>query len=101
MTYVGYALLVVGGLHAFCNCTSVVEMRRSNRYASLVPVVGGVLLFAGAALVPAIGWKLGLLGFVVDPGCLFLILHCLFVVARAVRHRRRPEWWGLPPDREG
>ena len=46
----------------------------ARKRSSMVPFIGGLLSFAGCALLPAVGWKLGLLGLVVDPGCALLIV---------------------------
>ncbi len=68
-TIVGYVLLVLGGIGMLCNWSIIVTavITRPPRGGSLVPIVGGLFAFVGCALIPALGWKLGLLALVLDP----------------------------------
>jgi len=76
---VGWVLLVLGGLVALGNWLCLVASAQSKRHVSMVPFIGGVLAFPGAALVPSIGWKWALLAFVGDPSCLLLVVYVLGV----------------------
>ena len=67
MTVVGIVLLALGGFLVLGNWVCLAEAWRSRKHVSLIPFIGALLAFAGAALVPPIGWKLGLLAFALDP----------------------------------
>ncbi|HEY5920142.1 MAG TPA: hypothetical protein VIV11_00670 [Kofleriaceae bacterium] len=91
MAIVAYVLLGLGGFFTLCNWLVVVSSASSGRGHSFGPFLGGLLAFAGCALLPAIGWKLGLLAFVVDPGC--WVLPCLIYGAVAGWHRFVDALW--------
>ena len=75
VTVVGYLLLVLGGVATLGNWSIIVWaiIARPARSSSLVPIVGGLFGFVGCALIPALGWKLGVLAFALDP-CTWLLL---------------------------
>jgi hypothetical protein len=73
-TVAGYILLGLGALISVGNWGLMLRWYIARKYGSMVPFIGGLASFAGCALSPAIGWKLGLLGLVVDPGCALLMV---------------------------
>ncbi len=61
--------------------TSVLARRRGARHISMIPVIGGVLVF-GACIGLAIGPKLGVLALVLDPACVGMVVAALLLRAR-------------------
>ncbi|HEY5920143.1 MAG TPA: hypothetical protein VIV11_00675 [Kofleriaceae bacterium] len=68
MLALGITLLVLGGL-CIIGYWAAVLTAAEGQYVSPIPLICGGLAFAGCALIPAIGWKLGLLALLIDPGC--------------------------------
>ena len=89
MTIAGILLLILGGLFIVGNLSGLVYVAITRSSTSLLPPFGACLAFAGAAMLPAIGWKLGLLAFVLDPICpLYAIGGTVTLVRRALLQRR-------------
>jgi hypothetical protein len=84
----GIALLVLGGLFIVGNLSGLVYAAVTRSSTSLLPPFGGVFAFAGAMMLPVIGWKLGLLALVLDPSCLLLAIFA--VVSRLKRRDSGP-----------
>ncbi|MGE3457011.1 MAG: hypothetical protein AB7O24_18010 [Kofleriaceae bacterium] len=70
----GWILLAFGALLSTLTWVCVVNRYMAGSGSSVVPLFGGVFGFVGCALVPAIGWKLGVLAIAVDPGCGLLLV---------------------------
>jgi hypothetical protein len=66
MAIVGYVLVGFGLLCIFCNIAILVAVLRTKKHISTVGPIGALLFLLGS--LPTVGWKLGLLGFVIDPG---------------------------------
>lgn len=86
-TVMGWILLGLGAVTSLGNGHLVLRWYLARKTSSLVPFVGGLASFAGCALLPSIGWKYGLLGLVIDPGCAWLLVG---VAVDRVRRRRAP-----------
>jgi hypothetical protein len=82
---IGCALLGLGGLLWVANWTIVVLWLRTREHISMLPVFGGVLACAGCALVPALGWKAGLVALASDPGTLVVGAFLAHEAWRSVR----------------
>lgn len=63
-------LLAVGAIISVGNLAVIISFAVKRRRGSLVPFIGGLLVLIGGVLGP--GWRCGLIGIVVDPGCAFL-----------------------------
>ena len=61
-------LLGLGGLICVANWMIVVQWLWTRRHISMLPLVGGMFAAAGCALVPALGWKAGVVALAIDPG---------------------------------
>ena len=84
----GWILLGLGAL-AIAGYWAAVATSPPGHGVSSIPLVGGGLVFAGCALVPQIGWKLGLIAIAIDPGCWFPIaLPISWLVDRSRRRNR-------------
>lgn len=68
MTLLAAALLGFGALTALANWQMLVRARRTKRHTSLILLFGACFTFLGYSLLPAIGWRLGLIAFAIDPG---------------------------------
>jgi len=82
MAVVGYVLLAFGLLNIGSNIASVVETLRTKKFVSLIPLIGGLFTFLGC--LPTLGWKLGLVGFAIDPG-FWICVTTLVFLARSQR----------------
>ena len=76
-------LLAFGALNIIGNLGLVVRCCVIGKGASLVPLIGGVFAFAGCALLPMIGWHVGLLAVAIDPGCAWLAVWVIGVLWRS------------------
>jgi hypothetical protein len=85
---IGYALLGFGTLCTVGNWELTVRWLRTRKSGSMIPL-GGPLVLAGCALVPAIGWRIGLGAFALDPMMACLIAWPGYLVWRWFRDRPR------------
>jgi hypothetical protein len=87
MTPIACAILGLGALVIVANWSLAANVLVKKKGTSPVPLFGGLLAFVGCALLPVIGWKLGLIAFVVDPGCWFFAIPFIWAVEQ-LRERR-------------
>jgi hypothetical protein len=68
-TVAGYVLVAIAGLVTLGNLSVIahVVIARPARGSSFVPLIGGSFGFAGCALVPSLGWDVGLIAVALDP----------------------------------
>ena len=70
MTILAYSLMLLGGYIAFLNAWLLWRQLRGEHGPSIVPFVGGILLFVGGLLEPSGTLRpWAVLGLVVDYGC--------------------------------
>ena len=82
MTTTAFVLLGLGAFVTLANWSFVVNTLITKKSSSFVLLAGGVLTFVGCALLPAVGWKLGLFALVIDPGCWILAFPIVWLVRR-------------------
>ncbi|MGE3456897.1 MAG: hypothetical protein AB7O24_17435 [Kofleriaceae bacterium] len=80
-----------GALVSVLNWILAVSRFIAGSGSSVVPVFGAVIGFVGCALVSAIGWKLGLVALVLDPGCAAGLWVAPVLWVREVAYRRSRE----------
>jgi hypothetical protein len=85
MSAAGYILLALGALVSLGNRGLVFRWYLARKHSSLVPFIGGLSSFVGCSLLSVLGWKRGLLGVVLDPGCVWLLLA---IPIESIRRRR-------------
>lgn len=84
----GCALLGLGGVFLLANWMVLVECLRKRGHISMIPL-GGPLAFAGCAVVPAIGWRLGLVSLALDPWMVAMAAWPIVATAQLVWRRVR------------
>jgi hypothetical protein len=84
VTIVAWIVLAFGALNILGNLGLLVRCLATGKGGSLIPLLGGVFAFAGCALLPMIGWRLGLLAFAIDPGCAWLAVCAIVAVTRSL-----------------
>jgi hypothetical protein len=78
----GWVLIGFGALLAAMNTAILVESTLRRKHISMVPLLGGIALLAGAAM---LGWRWGMLIAFADPSTISLLMLPPYLLVRAIR----------------